>query len=410
MWFYVDPILVHYQIADAAANNFPRGNLSDLYPRWLGARELLLHGADPYSQQVTVEIQKGYYGRALNPLRPEDPKDQQAFAYPIYIVFLFAPTVRLPFDLVRSWSWWILVGLSLTTVVLWLKVLRLKLSIAGLFICGALLLGSFPAVQGIKLQQLSLLVAGLLAVGAALLAGGQMFLAGAVLALATIKPQLSAPLLAWLFIWTISNWKARWRFAAGFGGTMALLLAASEYVLPGWLGMFWRAIKRYRDYTGSQSILDQLVNWGLGRWGGSIVAAIAVLGCGAVLWRLRGEEAGSENFGRAIALVLALTLLIIPMNSPYNQVLLLPAVLLLAREAGSLTRGSRAVRIMYLLGAFSLAWGWIASMGLTVVWFFSQAAAMDARKLPLFTTFSVPVFVFALALISVRQHAQQHIS
>jgi len=32
MWFYVDRIVVGYQVADAAAHGRPRGNLSDLYP------------------------------------------------------------------------------------------------------------------------------------------------------------------------------------------------------------------------------------------------------------------------------------------------------------------------------------------------------------------------------------------
>ena len=67
MWFYVQRVLVPYQKADAAAHGRPRGNLSDLYPRWLGARELLLHHRDPYSPEVTREIQIGYYGRPLDP-------------------------------------------------------------------------------------------------------------------------------------------------------------------------------------------------------------------------------------------------------------------------------------------------------------------------------------------------------
>src|ERR1039458_5619396 len=70
MWFYVDRILVGYQVADAAAHQRPRGNLSDLYPRWLGARELLLHQRNPYGDDIRSEIQKGYYGRALDPARP----------------------------------------------------------------------------------------------------------------------------------------------------------------------------------------------------------------------------------------------------------------------------------------------------------------------------------------------------
>src|ERR1700733_11387258 len=102
MWFYADRILVGYQVADAAAHQRPRGNLSDLYPRWLGARELLLHERNPYSPEVTREIQAGYYGRPLDAARAEDPRDQQGFAYPVYVAFLLAPTVELPFEYVQK--------------------------------------------------------------------------------------------------------------------------------------------------------------------------------------------------------------------------------------------------------------------------------------------------------------------
>jgi len=47
MWYYVAGVLVPYQQTEAAGSDRPRGNLSDLYPRWLGSRELLLHGRDP---------------------------------------------------------------------------------------------------------------------------------------------------------------------------------------------------------------------------------------------------------------------------------------------------------------------------------------------------------------------------
>ena len=90
MWFYADRILVGYQVADAAAHQRPRGNLSDLYPRWLGARELLLHHRNPYNDDITIEIQQGYYGRALDAARADDPKDRQGFAYPVYVVFVLA--------------------------------------------------------------------------------------------------------------------------------------------------------------------------------------------------------------------------------------------------------------------------------------------------------------------------------
>src|ERR1035438_5888999 len=211
-WFYMDRILRAQQVADAAAHSRPRGNLSDLYPRWLGARELLRHGRNPYSAEITREIQQGYYGRTLDPGRADDPQDQQGFAYPAYVVFLLAPTVDLSFDGVQKGFRGLLVGLAVASVLLWLYVLRWKPSSGTALIFMVLMLGWLPMGQGIKLQQLTLLVAGLLAGCGACLAGGWLLLAGGLLALATIKPQLTWPLVLWLLFWASSDWRARRRF------------------------------------------------------------------------------------------------------------------------------------------------------------------------------------------------------
>src|SRR5260370_8671429 len=96
MWLYVDRVLIAHQQADAATHDIPRGNLSDLYPSWLASRELLLNRRDPYSRELTREIQTGYYGRALDPARKNDPMNQQAFASPVYVAFMLSPTVTLP--------------------------------------------------------------------------------------------------------------------------------------------------------------------------------------------------------------------------------------------------------------------------------------------------------------------------
>src|SRR5258708_8525424 len=56
MWMFVSRVIVPQQKAYAAVHGNPRGNLSDLYPRWLGSRELLLHGRDR-SEEHTSELQ-----------------------------------------------------------------------------------------------------------------------------------------------------------------------------------------------------------------------------------------------------------------------------------------------------------------------------------------------------------------
>jgi hypothetical protein len=400
MWFYVDRILVGYQVADAATHDRPRGNLSDLYPRWLGARELLRHHRNPYGDDLAIEIQKGYYGRVLDPARPNDPKDQQGFAYPVYVVFLLAPLIDLPFHDVQVFFHWLLIALTAASVWLWLRALRWRVPCLAIAICIALTLGSVPAVQGIKLQQLSLLVAALLAVAAACVAGRFLFFGGALLALATIKPQLAWPLVAWLLVWALSDWRVRRWLVFGFVLVMTLLMVAAEIILPGWLRMFVEGLRQYHRYTQNQSVLDQLIPWA---YSGKILATVAVLACVFFLWKLRGESAGTQGFGRAMALVMSLTVLVVPMYAPYNQVLLLPAVLVLVRDRTFLTSRSRALRFAYLAGAFALAWQWIASLGLSGVYLFaSPELALRGWKWPFFATFTLPVLIFALMFLDVQ--------
>jgi hypothetical protein len=398
MWFYVDRILVGYQVADAAGHERPRGNLSDLYPRWLGARELLRHHRNPYGDDIAIEIQKGYYGRALDPARPNDPKDQQGFAYPVYVVFLLAPLIDFPFHDVQIFFHWLLMGLTAASIWMWRRTLCWRLPALPTAICIVLTLGSFAAVQGIKLQQLSLLVAALLAGAAACVASGFMFCGGVLLALATIKPQLAWPLVTWLLLWTVSDWRRRRRLVFGFGLVMALLLAGAEIILPGWLRMFTHAVGQYHRYTQNQSVL--LLPWA----SAGVLVAVAVLACAFSLWRLRREAANTAEFGRATALVLALTVLVVPMYAPYNQVLLLPAILVLVRDRAFFTSRSPAVRFAYLAGALVLAWQWIASIGLTGGFLFGATAwALRGWKWPFFATFTLPVLVFALIYLDVRR-------
>ena len=405
VWFYFDGILVAYQVADAAKHERPRGNLSDLYPRWLGTRELLLHHRNPYGDDITAEIQKGYYGRELDPNRPNDPKDQQGFAYPVYVVFPLAPLVGLSFHDVQIFFHWMLVCLTAASVWLWLRALSWRLSLPGIAICIALTIGSVPAVQGIKLQQLSLLVAVLLAGAMACVASGLLLCGGALLALATIKPQLAWPLAIWLLVWAASDWRTRRSLAIGFGSVMTLLFAGAQVVLPGWWRMFARAVGQYHRYTQNQSVLDQLLPW---TFAGKMVAGLAVIGCALYLWRSRAHPVHTPEFARAAALILALTVLVVPMYAPYNQVLLVPAVLVLVRDREFFISRSQAVRFVYLAGALSVAWEWIAALTLTAVyWLASPAWALKAWKLPFLATFIIPVIAFALTFLDARSTPQR---
>ena len=395
-WFYVNQILRARQVAEAALHGRPRGNLSDLYPRWLGARELLLHGRDPYGADVTREIQAGYYGREVDPSRPNDPKDPQAFAYPVYVVFVLAPTVGLPFSPVQKGFLWVLIGLTAMSVLLWLRVLGWQIPVTAKITWMMLVLGSFPAIQGFKLQQLSLLVAALLAGAMYAITRGHFVWAGILLAVAAIKPKLIFLPALWLLIWVTGNWRERRRLLWSFAASIVVLVVGGEILLPGWIGKFRAASAAYYQYTGGgKSVLDVLLTplWG------KILAAILVLMSIFLLWRIRQAAETTLDFQWSLSLVLATTLLVIPMFAPYNQVLLLPVAMLAVRQVRRLWDGHRMNRILLAMAAASLLWPWLAAAGLCVALFFLPGSTVqEAWALPLLTNFAIPVTLLALVL------------
>lgn len=405
VWIYFAAILVPFQKREATAHDHPRGNLSDLYPRWLGARELLRHGRDPYSAEITREIQQGYYGRVLDPSRPGDPKDQAAFAYPVYVVFLIAPTVRMSFANVQVIFANLLWVITAASVLLWLRVLHWKPTISLAITLAILTLGSIYVTQGIKLQQLSLVVAAFLAACFAAIAGGYLSLAGALLALATIKPQLALLPVAWLLAWSVARWRARWRLLAAFGFTMTVQLVGAQVLLPGWIGSFLIAIRSYHSYTHNESLLQllstQAVGYGL---------AVVLVLLSAWLCRKCLPAAGtSAEFAICACLVLSLVVLTVPMFALYNQVLLLPALLLIARDWERL-RETRTGRFLSGMTAVLVVWPWVASLALDAgLLAFPKNVILDQWKIPFYTTFALPPLVFATIayrlILNERTHA-----
>lgn len=396
MWVWVQKIAVPHQQAESAAKSAPRGNLSDLYPRWLGARELLLHGRDPYGSDITREIQVGYYGRVLDASRPNDPRDQQAFAYPVYVVLMLAPTVHMDFPAVHRLSFWFFVVITAGSVLLWLDALGYRMTWRVKIMWIVLTLGSFPAIQGIKLQQLTVLVAALVAAGVWAIARQHFVLAGVLLALATIKPQLIFLLMLWLCIWVVGNWRERQRLLWSFAITCALLVIAGEVLLPGWIHEFRRAMADYYRYTGGgNSVLDVVLKPLWGHLASAILVSLLLI----FGWGLRRACEWSEEFQWVLCLTLGTTLLVIPMFAPYNQLLLLPAAMMIVRVCGTLWRTSALSRFFVGIAAVSTLWSYASAVVLDLLLLFLPAAKVQvAWGLPFYPSFAIPITIYAMLL------------
>jgi hypothetical protein len=400
MWTYVYRVLIAHQIRYETAHDTPRGNLSDLYPRWLGARELLLHGRDPYSPEFTREIQAGYYGRPLAPDGPGNQNYRQGFYYPIYVTFLLAPTIHLPFESVRKGFFWVLFCLTLATVPLWPRVLGWSAPVWVQVSLIVFTVGCLPFVEGFLLQQITLFVAPVLAVAMVLFASDRPLPAGILLALATIKPQLVWLLLFWLAIWTLADWRRRYRWAVSFLLTMIILCAASEWYLPHWIPRFWQALREYRSFTGEMSVMGELIGT---FWSRCLeVSAIAILM--GFCWRARRQGANTEVCACTLSLVLAITVLVVPSHGLYNQVLLIPAVLIMLKERRTIWRRSTANRFISIITIGFVAWPWISGIVLTGLSFVLPAEVVERFwSVPLWTSLQIPLAVSALMLLHCYQ-------
>jgi hypothetical protein len=130
---------------------------------------------------------------------------------------------------------------------------------------------------------------------------------------------------------------------------------------------------------------------------GKIFAGVAVIAVAVTGWRLRFAAHDSVAFSTMFALVLLVTLVIVPSFAPYNQVLLLPAVFLIAASWKELWPRNRLTRIACTLAVLVVFWPWLASCGVMLASLFLPASSVQtAWAMPLYTSLGIPLVVLGL--------------
>lgn len=405
VWRWTRAVLVPSNTLNAQRKGIPIGNNSDLYPRWLGARELLLHGRDPYSAEITRESQIGYYGRVRDPQRPGEPVDVAAFAYPIPVVFLLAPTVSLPFATAQAIFRWLLLFSIAASVPLWMQATALRARWQCVFAGAILAISSSPGISSFYKQNLSPLIILFLAGAAACAVGRRFLLGGLLLALATIKPQISALFVIFFIAWASGNWRERQRLAWSFLVSMLGLFAASELLLPNWMFEFAAAARAYEGYSGETSILRVLFPVFFAHLISAALLAVFLILC----WKWRRAAAGSEQFAWALAWAGAVTLVVVPKLSSYNQPLLIPALLVLIAERQRIWKAGLLARA-FTKGAFACQlWQWGTAF---ILAFFSVVVSpmrlRFAAGLPEYTLFALSPVTLLAVMVSTFMRGQEN--
>lgn len=357
----------------------------DLYPGWYATR-VVLDGHDPYSSEVTHQIQSDLYHNRFA------GRNEQRFAYPMFASVLLAPFAVMPFAAAQTCFLVIAVLLTALSIPAWLGKWGAWRS---QMIVVILAFAAFPVMLGLSLRQPTMVVAALLAATYANLRSRHLVTAGILAAVSSTKPQLAVAVLAPMFCWALSDRCGRKYFAVSFLLSMLTLAGISEHLSHGWFPRWLLTIRAYAGYAGAKPFVCMLP----GVYLPVLVAALLIAASAAVSWKWR-----TADLLLAVGFSASAFQLLFPFQF-YNEVMLLPGVL------WAILRSHRPIRFSQLLLRHSI-WGILAlgvvAMAVTcLAHFLCPPAVSRLWRLPLIVAwlFPFPLLAYLAVCASTPQMA-----
>jgi hypothetical protein len=229
------------------ASKNPGGN--DFLVHWVGTRNLVFEGISPYSDETALDIQTLAYGR---PARADE--HELRVAYPLYSIVVFFPFALIKdFNIARA-VWMTTLELALLALsFVSIRIVNWKPKTLTLVIFFLFSMLWYHAVRPLINGNVVILIALGLAGAFLAIRDGRDELAGVLLALTTIKPQVTLVVLVFIVLWAIKQ--SRWRIIFWLGGSVLLLGFASALLIPDWIVQNLREVLRYPGYNPPGTII-----------------------------------------------------------------------------------------------------------------------------------------------------------
>jgi len=365
-----------------ARRSIPPENVCPDFIQFWTAATLLSSRQDPYDAALQAAVQQD-----LGWKRDEDGLgvyDFLPYYYPPWLGLAFVPLLPLGYPLAKLT--WLVLGAEvvLVSAALLAKTARgvsqpLAIAVVGLF--------GF-SIKAVAMGQLAPLVLLLLAIEWWLLERGRHREAGFVLALLTMKPQLT--LLLTIAVLLRAARQRHWQLWRSFGVTLLLFVAASTIAWPGWLPSMLSATRitpmptHYYPGLGATWLVT------LGAIGLSdfpLYLAYASIAVPLLLALLRMTQRADARLEELFSLALLAPFFVAPYARPYDfPVLMIPALVLMGSRLGELAR---------LLLAFALT----ALVGLHIIWLTANyVTPVVGLRRPEFSYFWIPMLLGAFWL------------
>ncbi len=315
----------------------------DFIQFWTAAT-LITSGQDPYNPALQAAIHRNLgWSRETNGL---GLYDFLPYYYPPWMGWLAIPLLPLGYPLAK-WAWLVANGelLMLSGYLLRDRMPGLPRAVPVVFVPLFAL-----SVTALLIGQVSPLILLLLVVSWRWVDQGRDAAGGCALALAMVKPQLTAVLVLGAMTWAAT--RSRWRIVGGFAATLSGLSLVSTAIQPRWL---LAMLEAPRVTTLPTALFPQcgtawmtVLRWqglhGVGLWAGYLAAALPCLGLLIATARDRAAP-----FAHVVAWGLIAAFFVAPYGRYYDfPVLLLPAIVLVGTR---LSGRAGAFLLMVLLFA-----------------------------------------------------------
>lgn len=324
---------------------------NDFLVHWVGTQNFIYQNISPYSDTTALDIQNLVYGRPA-----QAGEHELRVAYPFYSIFLFLPFALIKDYLIARALWMTLLEISLVaSVIVGAKMVMMrprKLLLIAIIVFNIFWYhGLRSLINGNAV--ILLLFCFILAIYSIQIKQDE--LAGIVLALTTIKPQVAFGFILFILFWAVVN--KRLRIVFWFFGSSLLLILLALFLIPNWPIQFIQEVYRYPGYNppGTPAEALKALLPGAGKQIGLAFTAIS----GTILlvegWLAR-KSTGIE-FVWICSLFLVLGQWLNVQTDPGNFIIMFPALLVTFRliEDRWKSRGDW-INLAILLLIFAIPW------------------------------------------------------
>lgn len=297
---------------------------ADFYVFWRSGRAFFLEGSNPYSEDLTREIQMAVYHRLARP--GEDPIQ---FSYPAYVLVMVLPFIRMPYEWAQA-AWMAFNLASILTLAFLIFPKTPAWILATLPLAYNILYGAGVGNFSLVISLVLFLFFGYFVMRQGRARAAQIA-AGILLAWSTTKPQSVWLYLAFALLFCFRQ--RLWPLLITFTASVVVLVLVPFFIQPGWFTEWISNLANYVTFTGqNRGIVALLALFYPGPFSADLVnsafqaAAILLLPlAGLLLYQWWKGRLADFNLLVGVA---AITYLLLPNNSSADQLFLLLPFLL----------------------------------------------------------------------------------